>query len=105
MDREAQVHQAIVDALASVDDDRTPLDLVEEIPLLEASMEAVIADRVEAARAQGLSWEAIALRLGISRQAAHKRFGKARRRKPKTARQRVRVELRVEREGGERRRT
>ena len=76
MDRQAEIQDTIAAALNSLDGDRSPLDLVEEIPLIEAATNQIVAERVGRARAQGLSWEAIALRLGTTRQAAHKRFGK-----------------------------
>ncbi len=95
MSRRAEIHAAIAVALDELDDGRNPLDLVAEIPLIEAATEDIIADRVEAARAQGLSWEAIAQRLGISRQAAHKRFVKAKGRR-RTKKRGVHLELRLE---------
>lgn len=95
MKRDAEIQQAIVDALAATEADKTPLDLVEEIPVLEDAIEALIAGRIEAARAQGVSWEAIAMRLGISRQAAHKRFGKGKRKKGKRRQDGLRLEIRV----------
>ncbi|MGH1491223.1 MAG: hypothetical protein ACRBK7_17810 [Acidimicrobiales bacterium] len=98
MDRETEIQAAIVAALAAIDGDRTPLELVGEIPAIEDATEALIADRIEAARAQGLSWEAIAQRLGISRQAAHKRFGKTD--KPKKGQRKSRgvsIELNLQR--------
>jgi len=49
---------------------------VEEVPAIEAIASEIVARRIAAARAQGLSWHAIPQRLGISRQAAHKRFGR-----------------------------
>lgn len=102
MDREVEIGQAIVDALAATEAEKTPLDLVEEIPILEATIETVVASRIDAARAQGLSWEAIAQRLGISRQAAHKRFGRARTKKAhkgkKSRQDGLRLELRVKKD-------
>lgn len=96
MDREAEIQQAIVEALGKTEHDKTPLDLVGDIPALEAALEAIIDGRVNAARGQGLSWEAIAQRLGISRQAAHKRFGKGKRRKGRGNKSGLRLELRVD---------
>lgn len=65
--------------------------------MVEAAVDAIVAQRVEAARDQGLSWHAIAERLGISRQAAHKRFGKTRKRKKKSG-----IELQIRLEGPKR---
>gem|GEM_PF-4743799 len=92
MTREADIRAAIIAALEDLDGDRTPLDLVEDIPAIESAVGEVLASRIAAARAQGLSWEAIAQRLGISRQAAHKRFGRGKKRTSG-----ARLELRVER--------
>ena len=97
MDRQTEIRETLTAALGAIDDDRSPLDLVAEIPMIESATADIIAERVGAARAQGLSWEAIALRMGISRQAAHKRFGKSSKRKPKP-RSGLRVQLRVERQ-------
>ena len=95
MDRRAEIKATIRAALDGVDGDRTPLDLVGETPLLEAAVDEIVTERVEAARDQGLSWEAIAQSLGISRQAAHKRFGRrgTHRASRKSA---ARLELRIE---------
>ncbi len=83
-------------ALADVGADASALDRVGDIPLIEAAVDEIIAERVDAAREQGLSWEAIAGRLGISRQAAHKRFGQSA--KIRSARRgNARIELRLER--------
>jgi ribosome-binding protein aMBF1 (putative translation factor) len=62
--------------------EHTPLDLVGDIPILETFVDdyadALIAD----ARSRGASWSDIAGRLGVSKQAVHKRFtsGRAQRR-------------------------
>ncbi len=96
MSRQAEIHAAVAAALDALDEDRTPLDLVGEIPLIEAATEEITAARVEAARSQGLSWEAIAQRLGISRQAAHKRFGRPKGRRKVAPPRRVRLELRLD---------
>lgn len=74
--REQEIRQAMTTALDDIAGGRSPLELVEEVPLIEAITAEIVDDRVAAARAQGLSWHAIAQTLGISRQAAHKRFGK-----------------------------
>lgn len=101
MDRETEVRNAVTEALDAIDGDRSALDLVEEIPLLEAITAEIAARRVAATRAQGLSWEAIAIRLGTTRQAAHKRFGKPpKKRKDRRGKKETggtRLELRIER--------
>lgn len=91
--REAEIRDAITAALHSIDGDRSPLDLVEEIPIIEAATNELVANRVAQARSQGLSWEAIAQRLGTTRQAAHKRFGKRKAKKSRSGR----IEIRLER--------
>lgn len=97
MGRDQEIHEAIADALHAIDDDNSPLDLVGDIPHIEEAVDRIIDQRVEAARAQGLSWEAIAQRLGISRQAAHKRFVKGKSKKARR-KQGTTFELRVERD-------
>lgn len=75
MNRPAEIHAALSSALGELDDGRSAIDQVSDIPAIEAAADALIASRVAAARSEGLSWHAIAQRLGMSRQAAHKRFG------------------------------
>lgn len=75
MDREKELRLAIAEALESVDSIRTSLDLVGDISMLETITEDLAAARVSAARADGASWSDIAEKLGVSRQAAHKRYG------------------------------
>jgi len=96
MAREDEIYTSIAAGLADIDGDRSALELVADIPLIESATESIVADRVAAARAQGLSWHAIAQRLGISRQAAHKRFGKAK--GSKRSKRGVRLEVRLDRD-------
>lgn len=83
-------------ALAETEGERTPLELVGEVALIQAIAGEIADDRVATARAQGLSWHAIAQQLGITRQAAHKRFGKATK-APRKRSAGTRIELRIER--------
>ncbi|HEX7041318.1 MAG TPA: hypothetical protein VF202_14470 [Trueperaceae bacterium] len=53
------------------------LDLVTIAAKAERQTEELLRSAVAAARSAGQSWEAIGARLGISRQAAQKRFGRA----------------------------
>src|SRR5690606_22681013 len=52
------------------------LDLVSIAARAERQTEELLRSSVAAARSAGQSWEAIGARLGISRQAAQKRFGR-----------------------------
>ncbi len=98
MERDSEILAAIAAALDEVAGERSALDLVGEIPMVEAAVEQVIAERVAAARAEGLSWHAIAQQLGTSRQAAHKRFGKGA--APRTRKgSGMRLELKLDRPG------
>ena len=62
--------------------ERNPLDLVEDVRLIEDFTDDLAQARIADARAAGASWAEISKRLGVSRQAAHKRFGSGRKRKP-----------------------
>src|SRR5690554_6246844 len=57
-------------------DPKAFLDLVAVAAKAERQTEDMLRSAVIAARAGGHSWEAIGSRLGISRQAAHQRFGR-----------------------------
>lgn len=46
------------------------------VAALRRLLERLEAVQVEHARARGLTWEEIALLLGVSRQAVHKKFGR-----------------------------
>ncbi len=97
MERRAEIHDALSSALNDIDGDRSPLELVGDIPHIEEALDAIVAERVDAARGQGLSWEAIAQKLGISRQAAHKRFVKGKRKRTKRG-QAATINLKIERQ-------
>ncbi len=51
------------------------LDMLAEIPAKRAELDAHTRDLVATAREAGRSWAQIGAALGISRQAAHERYG------------------------------
>lgn len=90
--REQELRTALLGELERLGAGLDPLRRVEDIPRLEAFIDDVGAALIADARATGATWADIAERLGVSRQAAHKRFSNGRR----TRRGRV-IELRFER--------
>lgn len=72
--RERTIRSALHEALRDLAADMPPLDAVEDIPVLEGFVDDYAQARIADARAGGASWAAIAERLGVSRQAVHKRF-------------------------------
>src|SRR5262245_33393111 len=74
MDRERRLRQELHALLQRLSADRSPLDLVEDVPVVEAFVDDFAQARIADARAAGASWAEISSRLGVSRQAAHKRF-------------------------------
>ncbi|MCB7136672.1 helix-turn-helix domain-containing protein [Cellulosimicrobium marinum] len=66
-----------VDAASSTDPD-VGLRAVRSLRVLAEHLETL---QVENARAQGWSWQEIADRLGVTRQAVHKRYGSSRNRR------------------------
>lgn len=85
IDREASIRAALHRTLQQLSIDTAPLDLVEDIPLLESFVEDYSDARIADARACGASWADIARRLGVSKQAVHKRFTAQRSRRRPTA--------------------
>ena len=73
-DREARIRGALHRVLQELSAESTSLDLVEDIPILEAFVNDYADARIADARACGASWSDIARRFGVSRQAVHKRF-------------------------------
>lgn len=62
-------------ALAA-DDGTDPLAALRRLQALRAEVARAEAENVRRARARGFSWIAIADALGVSRQAAHKKYGR-----------------------------
>jgi DNA invertase Pin-like site-specific DNA recombinase len=77
MDRSERLRQAIREALEE-SIARDPLDALADLEILDSFVDDYAQARIDDARAAGASWAQIAERLGVSRQAAHKRFGKKR---------------------------
>lgn len=73
-DRQAEIRHALFERLKDLSVDLAPIDLIEDIATLEGFLSDYARARIEEARAAGASWFDIAQRLGVSKQAAHKRF-------------------------------
>ena len=58
------------------DSDDAPLARLRDLTQQAQALEREINTEVRRARVGGSSWQAIALALGVSKQAAHKRFGR-----------------------------
>jgi hypothetical protein len=74
MDRARRLRQELHALLARLSEGREPLDLVEDVTVLEGFVDDFAQARIADARAAGASWAEISERLGVTRQAAHKRF-------------------------------
>lgn len=72
--REAEIREALQGVIRELSYEIAPLDLVGDIPTLEAFVEDFAGARIADARSSGASWAEIARRLGVSKQAVHKRF-------------------------------
>ncbi|MEA2001279.1 MAG: hypothetical protein U9N84_05255 [Actinomycetota bacterium] len=72
--REPRIRETLYRVLQELSAERAPLDLVEDIPILEAFVDDYADARIADARSSGASWADIAQRLGVSKQAVHKRF-------------------------------
>ena len=73
-DRERKIREALHRALHQLSAASVPLDLVGDIPILEAFVGDYADARIADARSSGASWSDIARVLGVSKQAVHKRF-------------------------------
>ena len=80
-EREALLRRELHAALQAVSAGREPLDLVADVPIVEEFVDDLAQARIADARASGASWAEISERLGVTRQAAHKRFSGWRRRR------------------------
>lgn len=92
-DREQRIREALHRELQELSDKGDPLDLVEDIPILEAFVDDFADTRIADARSSGASWADIAGRLGVTKQAVYKRFATKRKRRRGGAT----IELRFER--------
>lgn len=75
MEHRQRVREALNKTMGEFNEGRDPLDALEDLATLEEYVEDYAQARVDDARAAGASWSQIADRLGVTRQAAHKRFG------------------------------
>lgn len=73
-DRERRLREALHRVLEQLSIEGSSLDLVEDLPILEAFVDDYAQARIAEARSSGASWADISRRLGVSRQAVHKRF-------------------------------
>jgi len=74
MDREEELRSDLHALMGRLSEGRRPLDLVGDVPLVEDFVDDFAHARIADARAAGASWADISERLGVTRQAAHKRF-------------------------------
>ena len=88
-DRARQLRLTLDDVVAGVSAGLDPLELLDDITTVERFAVEFATERVASARAAGATWDDVARRLGVSRQAAHKRFG--------TRRRGVHLSVRIER--------
>ena len=80
-EREALLRRELHTVLTRLSAGREPLELVADIPVVEAFVDDLAEARIADARAAGASWADISAQLGVTRQAVHKRFGGRRKRK------------------------
>lgn len=73
-ERERRLRQELHSTLGKLSSGLDPLDLVADVPVIEDFADDLAQARIADARAAGASWTEISQRLGVSRQAAHKRF-------------------------------
>lgn len=92
-DHDKTVETILERALEQLAAGKTPLERVADIPTVEAFVAQFADATIAAAREQGASWSQIADQLGVSRQAAHKRFTRGDRQRSK-----LRFELRFGRD-------
>jgi hypothetical protein len=73
-ERERALRSELHATLLGLSADLDALELVGDVPLLEDFVDDFAQARIADARASGASWAEISDRLGVTRQAAHKRF-------------------------------
>jgi hypothetical protein len=73
-ERETVLRREFHAVLARLSAGREPLDLAADVPIVEGFAGDLAQARIADARAAGASWAEISERLGVTRQAAHKRF-------------------------------
>jgi hypothetical protein len=76
--REQRLREALHRTIADLSVGMDQLDLIGDIAIVDQFAADLAAARIADARAAGAAWEDIARRLGVSRQAAHKRFARPR---------------------------
>ena len=75
MGRVEDLRARLLGVLTDEGESRDPLGALEDLEVLETFADDYARARVADARAAGASWSEIAGKLGVTRQAAHKRFG------------------------------
>lgn len=80
-ERELVLRRELHAVLKRLSAGREPIDLVGDIPVVEDFVDDLAQARIADARVAGASWTDISERLGVTRQAVHKRFGGQRKRK------------------------
>lgn len=73
-DMQRTISEALHRTLTRLSAGRSPLDQVEDMPIIEDFVADFVAARIADARAAGVTWADVARILGVSRRAAHKRF-------------------------------
>jgi hypothetical protein len=96
-DRERALRSELYAALEGLSAELDALELVGDIPVVEGFVEDFSQARIADARASGASWAEISEQLGVTRQAAHKRFSVRRERRRGTG---AVIELRFVRKRG-----
>lgn len=71
------VDSTIITALAADAGDDDPITALRAVSRLHRELDRVEAVAVRRARNAGASWQLIALALGVSRQAVHKKYGRS----------------------------
>ena len=74
MEREKELRDNLRRVLSDASNGRHPLDLLSDIAILETFVGDYTQARIADARAVGAPWSQIAERMGVSRQAVHRRF-------------------------------